>query len=129
MTRQIELPGLGPVKIEWKPLPESPYCYVRVSGRRVETPASRATDPFSSHAAEAHINATGKRAYQQQQTAAAVRQFPGHTSQELCALSGLDRYMLARRLGDCETAGTVKRGVAQECTVTRRLALVWWPSK
>lgn len=95
--------------------------------RRVTTPAARNTDPDTSHAAATEITRSGARAYQQAQTIAAVRQWPGRTSQELAELSGLDRYMLARRLPECETAGAVKRGVVIECTVTRRKALSWWP--
>ena len=95
--------------------------------RRIETPAARRTDPETSHeAAEIHTR-SGKRAHQQHQTVAAVRAFPGKTSFELAMATGLDRFMLPRRLSECETAGLVKRGVAVECTVTRRKALTWWP--
>jgi hypothetical protein len=96
--------------------------------RAVATPAARRTDPESSHqAAEIHA-LSGKRAHQQDQAAAAVRQFPGLTSLELAGMTGLDRYMLARRLPECETAGRVRRGPMRHCAVTGRLAMEWMPA-
>lgn len=95
---------------------------------RVETPIARARDPESSHLAAKEITANGKRQAQQQQTSDAVRAHPGRTSQELAQITGLDRYMLARRLPECVTAGTVKKGALIECIVTRRKAIAWWPA-
>lgn len=94
--------------------------------RRVETPAARRTDPVTSHLAAEQHTRSGARGHQQAQAIAAVRQWPGHTSFELAMLSGIDRYTLARRLPECETAGAVKRGAITECTVTRKKALTWW---
>jgi hypothetical protein len=105
-----------------------PDLFSQPQQRRVETPAARRSDPESSHAAAAEITKSGARAHQQQLAAAAVRQFPGHTSMELAELAGMDRYALARRLPECETAGTVKRGAVTTCTITKRKALVWWPA-
>jgi hypothetical protein len=96
---------------------------------RIETPAARNSDPETSHLAAEQHTRSGKRAHQQHLATAAVRAFPGKTSFELAMATGLDRFMLARRLSECETAGTVKRGVAVECTVTRRKALSWWPTE
>lgn len=96
--------------------------------RTVATPAARRTDPESSHqAAEIHT-LSGKRGAQQDQAAAAVRQFPGCTSFELAMRTHMDRYMLARRLPECELAGRVRRGVQRACTVTGRLAMEWLPA-
>lgn len=100
----------------------------RSMARRVETPAFRRTDPDTSRLAAEEITASGKRSHQQAQCAAAVRQFPGHTSFELAMLTDLERYMLGRRLSECETAGTVKRGAPKYCDVTGRLAMTWWPA-
>lgn len=93
---------------------------------RVATPAARNSDPVTSHLAAEEITASGVRFSQQRQVADAVRRHPGHTSQELAELTGLERYMLARRLSECETAGTVKRGEPKRCSVTGRQALTWW---
>lgn len=96
--------------------------------RRVETPAVRRSDPITSHlAAEAHT-ASGARAHQQHLTVAAVRAFPGLTMQELAEQTGLDRYMLGRRISECETAGLVRRGEKRQCSVSGRMAESWEPT-
>lgn len=95
--------------------------------RRVETPIARNTDPDTSHEAAAEITASGVRGEQQAQTIAAVRAFPGCTMQELAEKTGHDRYMLARRISECETAGAVRRGAKRTCEVTGRKAEEWWP--
>lgn len=95
--------------------------------RRVETPIARAKDPESSHRAAAEITDSGARSHQLAQTIAEVRAFPGRTSQELSDITGLERYMLARRLPDGVTAGALRKGEQRTCSVTGRLALTWWP--
>ena len=92
--------------------------------KRVSTPAARRSDPETSHLAAEVITKNGTRHHQQQLAADAVRKHPGRTSQELAHLTGIDRYVLARRLPECTA---VRKGVAVECTVTRRQALTWWP--
>jgi hypothetical protein len=94
--------------------------------RVVETPIARARDPESSHLAADEITKSGARAHQQHQTAAAVKQYPGCTSQELSEATGMDRYVLARRLSECETAKSVRRGEMRHCLITGRKALTWW---
>lgn len=96
--------------------------------RGVETPAARTTDPESSHDAAEHITRSGQRAQQQAVTAAAIKAFPDHTMQELAELTGHDRYMLGRRVSECETAGLVKRGLKRVCRVTGRNAEPWMPA-
>lgn len=93
----------------------------------VQTPAARASDPQTSHAAAAHVTATGARAKQQALAAAAVREYPGLTSNELGKRSGIDRYVLARRLPECETAKAVERGQERRCSASGRMAVTWWP--
>lgn len=90
-------------------------------------PASRRTDPESSHKAEREINADGSRKAQQNLAIAAVAAFAGRTSQELAELTGHDRYMLARRLPEAEKARRVHRGPMKRCSVTRKTALTWFP--
>lgn len=97
------------------------------AARRIETPASRADDPASSHEAEAHINATGARAAQQKLAAQAVESYPGLTSMELAKRTGICRFTLARRLPECRTAGTVRQGRVRKCSVTGRSAQEWHP--
>lgn len=93
----------------------------------IHTPATRVTDPVTSRTAAEHHTRTGARAHQQHQAVAAVRAYPGLTSFELAMRTDLDRYMLARRLPECETAGLVRRGEPRRCSVTGRLALTWHP--
>ena len=95
---------------------------------RVETPIARNTDPESSHLAAREITASGKREDQQHQTIAAVQRYPGLTMQELAARTNLCRFMLGRRISECETAGKVRRGQKRKCTVTGRQAEPWWPA-
>jgi hypothetical protein len=94
---------------------------------RVETPAARASDPFTSHLAAAKVTGSGVRADQQRRAAAAVRQWPGCTSMELALKAHQDRYAVARRLPECVVAGVVEKGPARQCTISGRLALTWWP--
>jgi len=91
----------------------------------IQTPAARRDDPESSHLAAEHVTATGLRRSQQQRTLEAVRANPGKTSAELAAITGLDRFMLARRLPELEPLWVAK-GVMVTCTVTRRRAHCWW---
>ncbi len=41
--------------------------------------------------------------------------------------TGLDRYMLARRLPELIKAGRVWRGPNKPCAVSGRTACTWWP--
>lgn len=90
-------------------------------------PLARATDPVTSHLAAAEVEGSGARDAQQRQAARAVRDFPGHTSHELAQASGMDRYALARRLGEVEARGLIRRGDLRRCAVSGRLVLTWWP--
>lgn len=96
--------------------------------RTIATPAARSTDPATSHHAADAVTASGVRAFQQSIAAATVARFPGCTSMELASKAKLDRYMLARRLPECETANAVRRGEARECAVSGRQAITWWPA-
>lgn len=85
----------------------------------------RNTDPHTSYEAAVHMQ--DKRAAQQAIAAKAVEQYPGSTSMELSRRAHIDRYMLARRLSECEAAGMVRRGQAKRCSVSGRNALTWYP--
>lgn len=115
----------------------------------VQTPASRRHDPITSSLAEAEINASGTRARQQRIVNALVALFPRSTSAELAHLAEryclsvahrvyrdtpgqreaeacqLDRFQIARRLSECETAGAVQRAEARKCSVKGRKSLTW----
>lgn len=95
--------------------------------RRIETPIARANDPESSHRAGEEITASGRRQQQIAMTIEVVRKHPGHTSMELSEITGLCRFLLARRLPEAVTAGAVMKGIQRPCSVTRKLALTWLP--
>lgn len=100
---------------------------VETNARVVHTPAARNSDPVTSHQAADHITRSGKRGQQQAQAIAAVKAFPGLTSFELAMRTDIDRYVMARRLPECVTAGAVRKGPARTCSITGRQALTWWP--
>ncbi len=91
-------------------------------------PASRSTDPVSSHSAELEINSTGTRAQQCEYVLEVLRRFPGLTAKELTAKAGdprLDRYTFNRRLPDLEKKGLAVRGPVRTCRVGGRLSTTW----
>lgn len=94
--------------------------------RLVETPAARSSDPISSHRAANELTASGRRGQQIAQAIAAVRAFPGKTSQELADKTGICRFVLARRLPEAVTAGAIMKGIQRPCSVTGKLALTWY---
>lgn len=94
---------------------------------KVETPAARNTDAAPAHIAARQMTDSGKRHNQRLAVADAVRAFPGLTSYELAVCSDLGRYIVGRRLSECETAGDVRRGEQRQCTISERQALTWEP--
>lgn len=93
------------------------------------TPAARRSDPESSHLAAEAITGNGARARQQQQVWGGVLMFPGLTSRELAEKMGADRYMVARRLPELETANRIHKGGSRLCGIGKRLAVTWWPGR
>lgn len=120
--------------------------------RNIQTPAARANDPSTSHAAADAMTRSGWRRHHQDIVTAAVHMSPGSTSAELAeycdrhallvaqrALGvsypsmdqiiscALDRWQIARRLPEAETAETIRRGEARKCEIKGRKSLTWWP--
>lgn len=93
---------------------------------RSSVPVSRKYDPSSSHEAEREINRSGSRAVQQEIILSAVRNHPGHTSKELTEFCQLDRYQIARRLSDLESAGAVCKGRIRQCRIGGRNSVTWY---
>lgn len=92
------------------------------------TPASRSTDPDSSHDAAAENTRSGARASQQHRVLMWVRRWPGRTSREIAALANVDRYMVARRLPELEPTH-IRKGDLRKCAVTHTKAVTWWPNE
>lgn len=88
---------------------------------------ARSTDISTSHEAGSYVAASGIQRDQQSKAAAAVKQHPGLTSMKLADVTGLDRYMLARRLPELLKTKQVWRGPAMPCPVSGRSACTWWP--
>ena len=95
---------------------------------RIETPASRATDPGTSYAAERAITRSGRRRRQMLEAAAAVEKHPGLTSADLAVAAGMDRHALGKRLPEALTAGMVKTGAPTKSASTDRRGVTWWPA-
>lgn len=89
-------------------------------------PASRRTDPISSHSAERRITRSGRRATQAERVYAALCDLDGATSAELAPRCGLDRWQTARRLPDLEAQGQIVKGAMRKCEVTGAKSVTWW---
>lgn len=90
------------------------------------SPAARTTDPESSHEADRHMDASGKRECQQRAVLEAVRANSGLTSKHLAQRTGLDRHMVGRRLPELERDGLVRRGPVVNDPDDGRQGVTWW---
>lgn len=89
------------------------------------SPAAATADPITSHLAAEAVTQSGLRDRQALQVLEAVRRFPGKTSRELAAASGLDRHMCGRRLGELRSSGLVRNGETRVCAVSGMKSLTW----
>lgn len=87
----------------------------------------RAVDLSTIHDAAHYVVASSLQANQHYQSAKAVTDNPGMTSNELAQATVPDRYMLARRLPELIKAGRVWRGANTPCAVRGHTACTWWP--
>ena len=97
-----------------------------------DTPASRNTDPATSHIAERNVTASGVRATQQHIVLDLVRRYPGLSSAELAMQSKkgtkeLDRWQVARRTADLASANLIESGEPRKCGVTGFLCKTFYP--
>lgn len=95
---------------------------------RVETPASRATDPDTSRTAEKKITAGGKRGSHQRTLYEAVLAAPGLTSRQYSQRTGIEYHEVARRLPEVRTAQLIRNGHAVKCPISGNEATTWWPA-
>ena len=104
-------------------------------------PAARTADAASSFAAVDKLNRTGARQHQCEQVLSAMEQtlaagyFQRITALELAEATGLDRYLISRRLPDLVRLGKIKNeteidGVKQRatkiCSVCGEKTLAFW---
>lgn len=89
---------------------------------------SRATDPATSHEAEAFMRRSGKLNEQQRHALKWVRQIPGLTAreyQEVAVFAAEGEFR--RRLPELVMMNLVRRGEARKCRVGLLKSLTWWP--
>ena len=87
-----------------------------------DTPRARRSDPETSHLAAERIKP--KLRAQQQAVLDALAKWPGSTAVELAKVSGLDRYLVSRRLPELVPVH-VRRGKPRVCTVAGTPQTTW----
>jgi DNA-binding MarR family transcriptional regulator len=93
-------------------------------------PRARRTDPSSSHDAASAVARSGIAKAQCSSVLAALRRYKHRTSNELAHDSGIDRYIVARRLPELRKRNLVNcSGEAQKRKdhYSGRDAMTWWP--
>lgn len=105
-------------------LPETSFPY----GKKFPNaePLAAAADPSTSHEAAAKLTKSGARDSQKVAVLTALERARGAmTSFELAESSGLDRYVVARRLPDLGRDGFVEKSDPRECRITGNRAVTW----
>ena len=92
------------------------------------TARARNTDPSSSHDAAAHVEKTRSAKNQCRRVLSALKGHPHRTSNELAVESGLDRYIVARRLPELKQRKLVRQSsIKRNDMYSQRKAVTWWP--
>ena len=94
-------------------------------GHTFTSPASRRSDPETSHLAEQHIKETGKLERWKHQVKMYVDAFPGRTARELARDSRIPYETIHKRLPELEKDGDVQRAKRKKCDITGRLCNTW----
>ena len=94
-------------------------------GQALEHPIAANADPTTSFLAAKEVTQSGNREGQLLGVLALVKRYPQSTSLELSRRSGLDRYVIARRLPELASAGLVIQCAARRCMVGNRPAVTW----
>ena len=92
---------------------------------RALPPASRHTDPATSHQAEFAITRSGARVTQAQRCHGVVLSTPGLTAGAIGERTGLGHVRAQRRLSDLKSAGRVRTGPARDWRGHGQVT--WWP--
>ena len=90
---------------------------------------SRRSDPSTSHTAAERLRASGKLNAQRQAVLDALTRCPGSTAVELAKASGLDRYLVSRRLPDLARAGLARRMAPRVCRVNGTAQTTWYATR
>ena len=98
-------------------------------------PATRNTDPITSHIAEATFTALGKRAHRCRQVLQLIVDSPGATTGELSRYMHTNHPELPiscavesphKRVTDLEEKGLVRRGGIRKCRDSGNLRITWY---
>jgi len=89
-------------------------------------PASRTTDPETSHSAEREVNLSGRRSTQCSAVEDDVLAHNGATAGEIARRIGLDRHTVSKRTADLANQGRIHRGPTRVCLANHRAMLSWW---
>jgi DNA-binding MarR family transcriptional regulator len=87
---------------------------------------ARRRDPSTSHTAGERLRASGKLRAQQRQVLDALTRWPGSTAVELATNSGLDRYLVSRRLPELARVMLVRRAKPRVCKVNGSAQTTWY---
>jgi len=102
---------------------QRPECERTDTGLRA--PAAN-DDPLSSKLAAGQVEKSGLRRHQIEKVVNALRLHPDTTTMELSHGSGLDRYMIARRMSEAESLNLVVRCEKMKvCSISKKLAQTW----
>jgi hypothetical protein len=102
----------------------------RLERALLDPPRARNTDPVASHEAAEAVATSGLANAQAERVLEAVTAHPGLTSLELEAASGIDRYVLARRLPELRRRGFVVNLAPRPCRLSplkTRSVTTWAP--
>ena len=103
---------------------EQAELFSQTARPNVTTPRARATDPVTSHLAAEKVKP--KLRAQQQAVLAALTRWPGSTAVELAHETGLDRYLVSRRLPEL-VPQYARRGKPRQCSVAGTAQTTWYP--
>lgn len=86
---------------------------------------AKKADPATSYAAARWMVDSGELKGQRRKVFEMVKRFPGRTSDELAAETGVPRPVFARRLPELVELGWLKRGPARPSSISKRSAVTW----
>ena len=89
------------------------------SSQYLTPPLARKKDPASSHHGANHVVSSGKLEGQCKQIYDALKKYPLHTPRELAEKTGIDYFLIQKRLSVLYKRGKAARRGERVCTVSR----------
>lgn len=89
-------------------------------------PASRNTDPMSSHIAERQTTKSGVRVSNLMKVFNFVKAKPGHTAGEIAKALGMERGEVSKRLADARNLKMLVNGKERKCQVKGSQMMTWY---